>query len=79
MTPTFDEKTMDRRRFLFSLVGGGAVVALGGLGLAATPRRGGGAMAATPLASAAPQIVQLECFADEDGRDLGVWTCASWC
>ncbi|RUL74092.1 peptide-methionine (R)-S-oxide reductase [Dyella choica] len=65
---------MERRRFLFALFGGGAVVALGGLAAARlVGRKGGGAMAAsTPAATAPLQVVQLECFAEEDGRDLGV-------
>lgn len=74
MTSAFDDKAMDRRRFLFALFGGGAVVALGAVTAARLMgRKGGEAMAAATPAAAAPlQILQLECFADEDGRDLGV-------
>ncbi|MFK2889792.1 peptide-methionine (R)-S-oxide reductase MsrB [Dyella flagellata] len=65
---------MERRRFLFALFGGGTAVALGGwAAVRLMGRKGGGAMAATSAAANAPsQIVQLECFAEEDGRDLGM-------
>ncbi|GLQ87945.1 peptide-methionine (R)-S-oxide reductase MsrB [Dyella flagellata] len=74
MTYAFDDKTMERRRFLFALFGGGTAVALGGwAAVRLMGRKGGGAMAATSAAANAPsQIVQLECFAEEDGRDLGM-------
>lgn len=74
MTSAFDDKTLDRRRFLLTLLGGGTVAALGGL--AAVRLLGGGnggrAMAAaTPAAVNSPQILLLECFSDDDGHHLG--------
>lgn len=74
MTSAFDDKTLDRRRFLLTLLGGGTVAALGGL--AAMRLLGGGngsrAMAATtPAAASSPQILLLECFSDDDGHHLG--------
>lgn len=72
MTSAFDDNAMDRRRFLFTLLGGGAAAALGGLAL--TRLLGGkhnNAMAAAPAAANRPQVVVLECFADDDGHHLG--------
>ena len=74
MTTAFDAKAMDRRRFLFALFGGGAAVTLGAVTAARlmSPKGGNAMAAATPLVTTPPQILQLECFADEDGRDLGL-------
>jgi peptide-methionine (R)-S-oxide reductase len=74
MAHAFDDKTMERRRFLSALFGGTAAVALGGWAAVRWMSRPGGGASATaaPAANTAPQIVQLECFAEADGRDLGV-------
>lgn len=61
---------MDRRRFLLGTLSGGAALALGG-GLL-VPRLF--AAGATPPPARAPDAstnVLLECFADDDGHDLG--------
>jgi peptide-methionine (R)-S-oxide reductase len=72
MTSVTHDKTMDRRRFLFAALGGGAALAIGGVSAARLfGANGGGAMAATAATtSTAPQLL-LECFADDDGHNLG--------
>lgn len=72
MTSTFDNKAMDRRRFLFAALGGGTVLALGGVTAARfLGGKGNGVMAAAAPTASAPQTLLLECFSDEDGRNLG--------
>jgi peptide-methionine (R)-S-oxide reductase len=71
MTFASDNKTMDRRRFLLTAVGGGAALALSGVAaLRLFGPKGGNAMAAVPAAGSAPQLL-LECFSDDDGHNLG--------
>lgn len=72
MTSISDNKAMDRRRFLLTALGGGTVLALGGVSaIRFLGTKGSDAMAATPpAAGAAPQLL-LECFADDDGHNLG--------
>ncbi|HUA79025.1 MAG TPA: peptide-methionine (R)-S-oxide reductase MsrB, partial [Dyella sp.] len=72
MTSAVDNKGMDRRRFLITALGGGAAIALGSLSAVRWmgDKEGGLAKAATPAASS-PQMVLLECFADDDGHHLG--------
>ena len=72
MTSVTYDKTMDRRRFLFAALGGGAALAIGGVSASRLfGMKGGDSTAATAATtSAAPQLL-LECFADDDGHNLG--------
>jgi peptide-methionine (R)-S-oxide reductase len=72
MTFASHDKTMDRRRFLFAALGGGTALAIGGVSASRLfGANGNGVMAATAATtSAAPQLL-LECFADDDGHNLG--------
>lgn len=71
MTSTYD-KTADRRRFLFAMLGGGAIAALGGSAMVRFfGGKGSNAMAATPAAASRTETLLLECFADDDGHHLG--------
>ncbi|RDS85526.1 peptide-methionine (R)-S-oxide reductase MsrB [Dyella psychrodurans] len=71
MTSTIDSKTMDRRRFLLTALGGGTALALSGVAALRLLGSGGHeAMAAAPAAGTASQVL-LECFADDDGHHLG--------
>lgn len=73
MTSVFDNKAMDRRRFLITALGGGAVIALGSVSAVRlmSGKGSGLAKAATPAAANGVQTVLLECFADDDGHHLG--------
>lgn len=71
MTSAFNNNAMDRRRFLLAALGGGTALALGGISAARLFGKGGGAMAAAAPAAATPQTLLLECFADDDGHNLG--------
>ncbi|RDS84770.1 peptide-methionine (R)-S-oxide reductase [Dyella monticola] len=73
MTSALDIKAMDRRRFLFTALGGGAALVLAGASLMRwRGGKGAGAIAAaTPTTASPPQMLLLECFADNDGHDLG--------
>jgi peptide-methionine (R)-S-oxide reductase len=72
MSSAFANKTMDRRRFLLTVFGGGAALAVGSV--SAIRLLGGkdnNAMtAATPAATPAQDLL-LECFSDDDGHNLG--------
>lgn len=75
MTSTVDKKNMDRRRFLLAAIGGGAALAVGGLSalrLFGGKDPDGSAMAAAPVAVANGPDLLLVCFADEDGRRMGI-------
>ncbi|WP_233841344.1 peptide-methionine (R)-S-oxide reductase MsrB [Dyella sp. 2HG41-7] len=73
MTSAFDSKSMDRRRFLITALGGGAAIAVGSVSALRLMGRNGSdpAAAATPAADNRVQMVQLACFADDDGHRLG--------
>ncbi|HET7333356.1 peptide-methionine (R)-S-oxide reductase MsrB [Dyella sp.] len=72
MTSAYDDKGLERRRFLLALVGGGAVAVVGGSTmLRLLGGKGNNAMAATPAATIRADTVLLECFADDDGHHLG--------
>jgi peptide-methionine (R)-S-oxide reductase len=72
MTSTFDHHAMDRRRFLFAALGGGGLLALGGLSVMRLfGNKGNGVMTAATDATAPAQQLLLECFADDDGHHLG--------
>jgi peptide-methionine (R)-S-oxide reductase len=73
MSSTFDNKAMDRRRFLLTALGGGAALVVGGISAERIFRSGndnGVAAAAVPTASPAQDLL-LECFSDDDGHNLG--------
>ncbi|GAB2584017.1 peptide-methionine (R)-S-oxide reductase MsrB [Dyella jejuensis] len=71
MTSPSNNNPADRRRFLFAALGGGAAIAMGGLSAIRLFGSKGSAMAAaTPVAASAPSLL-LECFADDDGHNLG--------
>ena len=72
MTSPIDSKAMERRRFLQLTLGGGTALALGGVAALRLlgPKGGAAAMAATPAAGTDSQVL-LECFADDDGHQLG--------
>jgi peptide-methionine (R)-S-oxide reductase len=73
MSSTFDHNAMDRRRFLLTALGGGAVLAVSGIAAVRLlgGGKGAGAMAAATPAAAPAQDLLLECFADDDGHQLG--------
>jgi len=61
----------DRRRFLRTVLAGGAMLAVGG-GLMLPRLLAAGAGAGEPgLVRTRPGDARLECFGDDDGRDLG--------
>jgi peptide-methionine (R)-S-oxide reductase len=73
MSSTFDNKAMDRRRFLLTALGGGAALVVGGISAERIFRSGNGGnaiAAAAPTASPAQDLL-LECFSDDDGHNLG--------
>jgi peptide-methionine (R)-S-oxide reductase len=73
MSSTFDNKAMDRRRFLLTALGGGAALVVGGISAERIFLSGKGddlAAAATPTAAPAQDLL-LECFSDDDGHKLG--------
>jgi peptide-methionine (R)-S-oxide reductase len=73
MSSTFDNKAMDRRRFLLTALGGGAALVVGGISAERIFRSGNGngvAAAAVPTANPAQDLL-LECFSDDDGHNLG--------
>jgi len=72
MNSTFDHKTMDRRRFLFTVFGGSAALAVGSV--SAIHLLGGknrNVMTAGAPAAMPAQDMLLECFSDDDGHRLG--------
>jgi peptide-methionine (R)-S-oxide reductase len=74
MSSTFSSKTMDRRRFLFTVFGGGAALAVGGVSAIRLLGPGGNGnklMAAAAPVAAPAQDMLLECFSDDDGHALG--------
>jgi peptide-methionine (R)-S-oxide reductase len=72
MSSAFANKTMDRRRFLLTVFGGGAALAVGSVSaIRLLGGKGNNAMAsATPVAAPAQDLL-LECFSDDDGHNLG--------
>jgi peptide-methionine (R)-S-oxide reductase len=72
MSSAFANKTMDRRRFLLTVFGGGAALAVGSVSaIRLLGGKGNNAMAAaTPVATPAQDLL-LECFSDDDGHNLG--------
>ncbi|MBM7126477.1 peptide-methionine (R)-S-oxide reductase MsrB [Dyella flava] len=64
---------MDRRRFLFTALGGGAVLAISGVSALRWlgGGKGQGVMSAAAPVAAPAQDLLLECFADDDGHNLG--------
>jgi peptide-methionine (R)-S-oxide reductase len=73
MSSTVDHKAMDRRRFLLTALGGGAALAVSGISAVRLlgGGKGPGVMTATAPVATAPQDLLLECFADDDGHNLG--------
>jgi peptide-methionine (R)-S-oxide reductase len=73
MSSTFDHRAMDRRRFLLTALGGGAVLAVGGVSAVRLlgGGKGPGAMIAAAPVAAPPEDLLLECFSDDDGHNLG--------
>jgi peptide-methionine (R)-S-oxide reductase len=72
MSSTFTNKTMDRRRFLLTVFGGGAALAVGSVSvIRLLGGKGSNAMAAATPAATPAQDLLLECFADDDGHNLG--------
>jgi peptide-methionine (R)-S-oxide reductase len=72
MSSTFANKTMDRRRFLFTVFGGGAALAVGSVSaLRLLGGKNSPAMAAATPGATQAQDMLLECFSDDDGHQLG--------
>lgn len=72
MASAFDHRGMDRRRFLLTAVGGGTLLAVGGVSAARIfGGSGSGNVMTSATAAAKPQMLLLECFADDDGHNLG--------
>ncbi|QAU24248.1 peptide-methionine (R)-S-oxide reductase [Dyella sp. M7H15-1] len=71
MSSTLDPKTMDRRFFLLTALGGGAVLAVGGISaIRLLGGKSNGSMTAAIPAAAPMQDMLLECFSDDDGHRL---------
>lgn len=71
MTSAFDNQSMDRRRFLLAVLGGGTLLALGAVSAKRIFNRGGDEAMASAAPLAKPRMLLLECFADDDGHNLG--------